>query len=29
MELALFYGEIPEEKRLAAAQDLHERILFL
>lgn len=27
MELALFYGEIPEEKRLAAAQDLHERIL--
>ena len=27
MELALFYGEIPEEKRPAAAQDLHERIL--
>lgn len=27
MELALFYGELPEEKRLAAAQDLHERIL--
>lgn len=27
MERALFYGEIPEEKRAAAAQDLHERIL--
>ena len=27
MELALFYGEIPEEKRAAAAKDLHERIL--
>lgn len=27
MELALFYGEIPEEKRKAAAEDLHERIL--
>lgn len=27
MELTLFYGEIPEEKRKAAAEDLHERIL--